>query len=78
MIFLRKIRMPKTHQKEDIMEEAIVSKRNEKRRVWAFLAVFLAAALFLFLNVHTAYAAEGLKLSTDYPGILNSRWYFPA
>lgn len=51
------------------MEEAIVSKRNEKRRVWAFLAVFLAAALFLFLNVHTAYAAEGLKLSTDYPGI---------
>ena len=69
MIFLRKIWMPKMHQKEDIMEEAIVSKRNEKRRVWAFLAVFLAAALFLFLNVHTAYAAEGLKLSTDYPGI---------
>ena len=51
------------------MEKAIVTKPSGKRRRWAFLAAFMAAVLFLFLNVHTAYAAEGLKLSTDYPGI---------
>ena len=65
MIFLRIIRMPMKHQKEDIMEEAIVTRPIEKRRIWAFLAAFTAAVLLLFLNVPAAYAAEGLKLSTD-------------
>ena len=51
------------------MEEAIVTRPIEKRRIWAFLAAFMAAVLLLFLNVPAAYAAEGLKLSTDYPGI---------
>lgn len=51
------------------MEDAIVSRQSGRRRGGIFLAVFMAAVLFLVLNVHTAYAAGGLKLSTDYPGI---------
>ena len=53
MIFLRIIRMPMKHQKEDIMEEAIVTRPIEKRRIWAFLAAFMAAVLLLFLNVNS-------------------------
>lgn len=51
------------------MEETIVSRQIGRKRRGIFLAVFMAALLFLFMNVHTVYAAGGLKLSTDYPGI---------
>lgn len=33
------------------------------------LAVFMAAVFLLFMCVHPAYAAGGLELNTDYPGI---------
>ncbi len=59
--------MPKTHQKEEIMEEAIVSKQKRKKEGYGLFWLFSGGGAFLFLNVHTAYAAEGLKLSTDYP-----------
>ena len=53
------------------MEEAIVKKANRRRKKkgMGFSGCFSGGGAFLFLNVHTAYAAEGLKLSTDYRNI---------
>lgn len=55
------------------MEKAIAmnaQRRNHRMRLWA--AVCLAAVLFLFLfwnSMGPVWAAGGLELSTDYPGI---------
>lgn len=55
-------------QKEDIMEEAVAGRR-EGSRGRSYILALLAAVCMVFFCVHTVYAAGGLELTTDYPGI---------
>ena len=49
--------------------ETMVKKREGTRRKTAALILFLAAVCALLLGGQAAFAAGGLSLSTDYPGI---------
>ena len=68
MITGRKYRCP-IGQKEEIMEEAMVIRRDGTGKRFGVLAVLMAAVFLVFMGTHTVYGAGGLDLNTDYPGI---------